>query len=271
MRWSTGCSNWQKTNVNTRPKPPLSPFRKGGSRGFVYLDVGGILVTVVRKAIKNLHLGVYPPHGRVRVAAPLAVSDEAVRLAVVGKLGWIKRQQARFEAQMRQSRREMVSGENHYFFGRRCRLQVHVRDGSTRVALRGKTVIDLFVPAGMGVEERELALQRWYRTELKALARPLLEKWQDKLGVRVAFWGIKKMKTKWGSCNPDARRVWLNLELAKKSPRCVEYIVVHELVHLRERHHGERFTQRLDGALPSWRGRRAELNRAPLAYEAWEY
>jgi hypothetical protein len=253
------------------PKPPPSPFRKGGSRGFVYIDVGGVSVTVVRKAIKNLHLGVYPPHGRVRVAAPLAVSDEAVRLAVVRKLGWIKRQRALFEAQHRQSQREMVSGESNYYLGRRCRLQVHHREGPPRATLRGKTVIDLFVPLEMGVEGRERALQRWYRAELKALARPVLEKWQSKLGVRVTFWGIKRMKTKWGSCNPDTRRVWLNLELAKKSPRCVEYIVVHELMHVHERRHGDRFTQRMDGALPSWRSRRAELNHAPLANEKWDY
>ena len=106
---------------------------------------------------------------------------------------------------------------------------------------------------------------------MKALARPILEKWQSKLGLHVTFWGVKRMKTKWGSCNPDSRRIWLNLELAKKSPRCVEYIVVHELLHLRERHHGDRFTQRMDGALPSWRSCRVELNRAPLAYEEWIY
>lgn len=207
----------------------------------------------------------------MRVAAPLVVSDEAVRLALVRKLGWIKRQRARFEAQQRQSRREMVSGESHYFLGRRCRLQVHHRAGPARVALRGKATIDLFVPAGLGAEEREQALQRWYRAKLKALTQPLLDKWQGKLDVRLTFWGVKRMKTKWGSCNPDTRRVWLNLELIKKPVRCLEYIVVHELVHLGERHHGDRFTQRLDGALPSWRSRRAELNRAPLANEAWEY
>jgi len=198
--------------VNIESKPPLSPFHKGGCRGFVHIDVGGVRVAVIRKAIKNLHLGVYPPHGRVRVAAPLAVSDEAVRLAVVRKLGWINRQRALFEAQQRESRREMVSGESHYFLGRRCRLQVHHREGPAQVALRGKSVIDLFVPPGMDVEERESALLRWYRAELKVLVRPIIEKWQRALSVRVTFWGVKRMKTKWGSCNPDAHRVWLNLE-----------------------------------------------------------
>lgn len=235
------------------------------------ITVSGIRVAVVRKAIQNLHLGVYPPHGRVRVAAPLAVTDEAVRLAVVRKLGWIRRQRAQFDAQPRQSRREFVSGESHYFFGRRCRLRVHHRDGAARAALRGKTVIDLFVRPATNAEDRERTLQNWYRSELKELVPTLLEKWQQRLGVRVDAWGIKRMKTKWGSCTIDARRVWFNLELAKKTARCVEYIVVHELMHLRERHHGDAFVALMDKALPSWRQRRAELNRAPLGHETWEY
>ncbi len=233
--------------------------------------VSGIRVAVVRKAIKNLHLGVYPPHGRVRVAAPLAVTDEAVRLAVVRKLGWIRRQRAQFDAQPRQSRREFVSGESHYFFGRRCRLRVHHQEGPARAALRGKSVIDLFVRPGANAEDRERTLQRWYRSELKELVPTLLEKWQRALSVRVAAWGVKKMKTRWGSCTIDARRIWLNSELVKKPVRCLEFIAVHELMHLRERHHGERFVKLMDNALPSWRARRAELNRAPLAQETWEY
>jgi len=235
------------------------------------ITVSGVRVTVVRKAIKNLHLGVYPPHGRVRVAAPLAISDEAVRLAVVGKLGWIRRQRARFEAQPRQSRRDMVSGESHYFLGRRCRLQVHHQEGPARAVLRGKTIIDLYVRLGANAEERDRALQRWHRAELRELIPPLLEKWQRSLGVQAADWGIKRMKTKWGGCTIDARRIWLNLELVKKPVRCLEYIVVHELMHLRERHHGDAFIKLMDRALPSWRTRRVELNRAPLAQETWEY
>jgi len=233
--------------------------------------VGGLRVAVVRKAIKHLHLGVYPPHGRVRVAAPLAVADEAVRLAVIGKLGWIKRQRAKFENQPRQSRREMVSGETHYFLGWRCRLHVHRQEGPSRVALRGKAAIDLFIRPGATREEREQVLQQWYRRQIKLLVPPLFEKWQRALGVKARAWGIKRMKTKWGSCTIEAGRVWLNLELVKKPARCLEYLVVHELMHLRERHHGERFTALMDRALPSWRTRRAELNRAPLAQDTWEY
>lgn len=233
--------------------------------------VSGIAVDVVRKDIKNLHLGVYPPNGRVRVAAPLVVGDEAVRLAVIDKLAWIRRQRARFAEQPRQSEREMVNGESHYFLGRRYRLRVHEQDGPGRVALRGIATLDLFVRAGSSAAQREAVLLRWYREQLNTLIPRLLEKWQPELGVRVSGWGVKKMKTKWGSCNVDARRVWLNLDLAKKPPQCLEYIVVHELVHLLERHHNERFTGLMDRFMPQWQQRREALNGSPLGHESWRY
>ena len=235
------------------------------------ITMGGIAVDVVRKDIKNLHLGVYPPHGRVRVAAPLVVSDEAVRLAVIDKLGWIKRQRTKFAEQPRQSRREMVNGESHYFLGRRYRLRVHEQDRPGRVALRGMASLDLFVRRGTSTAQREAVLLRWHREQLRVLLPPLLEKWQPRLEVQVAAWGIKKMKTKWGSCNVDSGRVWFNLELAKKSPQCLEYIVVHELVHLLERHHTNQFTALMDEHLPQWRQFRKLLNSAPLGHESWSY
>jgi len=231
--------------------------------------VSGIKVEVVRKDIKNLHLGVYPPHGRVRVAAPLVVNDEAVRLAVIDKLGWIKRQKAKFNEQPRQTQREMVNGESHYFLGRRYRLRVHEHDAPARVAVRGIASLDLFVRPGTSAVQREAILLRWHREQLKTLIPPLLEKWQTILGVQVADWGIKKMKTKWGSCNPAARRVWLNLELAKKSPQCLEYILVHEMVHLLERHHNDHFTELMNKFMPQWRLYREELNRSALGHEEW--
>ena len=235
------------------------------------ITVGGVAVDVVRKDIKNLHLGVYPPHGRVRVAAPLIISDEAVRLAVIDKLGWIKRQQIKFAEQPRQSQREMVNGETHYFLGRRFRLRVREHDGPPVVALRGIAALDLFVRHSTTSEQRETALLRWHRQQLKSLIPPLLKKWETKLRVHAASWGVKKMKTKWGSCNPDARRIWLNLELAKKPPQCLEYIVVHELVHLLERHHNDQFMALMDKCLPRWRNAKALLNQMPLAHEAWGY
>lgn len=233
------------------------------------LTVGGITVEVVRKNIKNLHLGVYPPDGRVRVAAPLRIKNESVRLAIVDKLGWIKRQRARFAAQARQSPREMVNGESHWFMGRRLRLRVHERPAPPGVALRGVATLDLFVRPGADAAQREAVLLNWYRQQLRERIPVLIDQWQSRLGVRVADWGIKRMKTKWGSCNSRTRRIWLNLELVKKPERCLEYIVVHELVHLRHRHHDDRFTALLDRELPGWRRIRAELNAAPLGADKW--
>ncbi len=235
------------------------------------IHVGALSVEVVRKDIKNLHLGVYPPHGRVRVAAPLVVNDEAVRLAVIDKLGWIKRQKARFSGQPRQSKREMVNGESHYFLGQRYRLRVHEHEAPARVAVRGIASLDLFVRPGSSGEQREAVLLNWYREQLKVLIPPLLEKWQPLLGVQASHWGIKKMKTKWGSCNPTARRLWFNLELAKKPVLCLEYIVVHELVHLLERKHSERFTALMNGFMPNWRACRETLNSGVLGHEVWGY
>lgn len=235
------------------------------------ITVGGVAVDVVRKDIKNLHLGVYPPTGRVRIAAPLALSDEAIRLAVVEKLGWIKRQRSSFKKQPRQSRREMVNGESHYFLGRRYRLRVHEQEGPAHVTIRGLRMLDLFVRPGATAEKRLEVLQEWYRAELKQMVLPLLEKWQRAIGVRVSAWTIKKMKTKWGSCTVDAGRIWLNLELAKKPARCVEYIIVHELVHLIERNHGDRFTELMNRHLPDWPRRRMELQQSVLGAEDWSY
>jgi predicted metal-dependent hydrolase len=226
---------------------------------------------VVRKAIKNLHLGVYPPHGRVRVAAPLAVSDQSVRLAVIGKLGWIRRKQARFESQPRQSKREMVSGESHYVWGRRYRLDVIECTGSPSVRLRNNNKLGLYVRPSTTLENRDATLHRWYRQLLRDEIPKLIAKWQPLLQTNVAAWGIKKMKTRWGTCNKTARRIWLNLELAKKSPSCLEYVLVHEMVHLLERRHNDRFREYMDRLMPLWRSYREELNRAPLSHESWSY
>jgi predicted metal-dependent hydrolase len=234
------------------------------------ISVKGLSVQVVRKAIKNLHLGVYPPNGRVRVAVPLRVNDDAVRLALVGKLGWIKRQRVKFETQSRQSKREMVSGESHYFLGRRYRLSVVPHDGAPKVLTR-KKLIELYVRRETNARQRERVLRRWYRQRLKEMIPPLVEKWQEILGVQLVEWGIKKMKTRWGTCNPGARRVWLNLELAKKPSQCLEYILVHELTHLVERHHNDRFISLMNRHLPNWRQHRQVLNSEPLAHDSWTY
>jgi predicted metal-dependent hydrolase len=233
------------------------------------MKVGSLTVEVVRKDIKHLHLGVYPPQGRVRVAAPMVVNDEAVRLAVIDKLGWIKRQRAKFAEQPRQSQRDMVNGESHSFLGRRYRLRVHEQDEPARVALRGVASLDLFVRPGSNAEQRQAVLLRWYRAQLKLLIPPLLARWQPILRVRATAWGVKRMKTKWGSCNAAAARLWFNLELAKKPVRCLEYIVLHELAHLRQRHHDEKFIALMDKHLPQWRHARDVLRATPLGHENW--
>lgn len=235
------------------------------------ITVSGLPVEIVRKAIKNLHLGVYPPNGRVRVAAPVRVHDEAVRLAVISRLAWIKRQRNRFHSQERQSAREYVSRESHYFLGRRYLLNVIEHDGPSRVVVRHKTIIDLYVPKKASVLKRKQLLLSWYRKQLNALIPPIIEKWQATVGASVADWRVRQMKTKWGSCNSTDHRIWLNLELVKKPVQCLEYIVVHEMVHLLERHHNDRFTMLMDQFLPNWRLHRDELNRAPLAHETWNY
>jgi len=232
------------------------------------ITINGMPVYVVRKDIKNLHLGVYPPDGRVRVAVPRQVTNDAVRLAVIGKLSWIRRQQAKFEAQARQSEREMVTGETHYLLGRRYRLRVTHHAGPIEIKTNGHT-IELRVRPELDAGQRERALQRWYRQQLKELLAPRIEKWQQSLGVQLAEYRVKRMKTKWGTCNAKARRIWLNLELVKKPIGCLEYIIVHELVHLVERHHNDRFISILDEHMPRWRSFRDALNAAPLAHEHW--
>lgn len=226
-------------------------------------------VEVVRKPIKNLHLSVHPPEGRVRVSAPQRIDDEAVRLAVVSRLPWIQRHQRSFADQPRQSKREMVSGESHYFRGRRYRLRVAEHNGPNRVSINGTSELKMRVRPGTGESRREQLLNDWYRRYMKDLLPDLISKWQPVIGVQVEDWGVKKMKTRWGSCNTRDHRVWLNLELAKKSPQCLEYTLVHEMVHLLERHHTQRFKALMDRFMPEWRLYRDELNRAPLAHEEW--
>jgi predicted metal-dependent hydrolase len=237
----------------------------------VEIQLSGLAVQVVRKDIKNLHLGVYPPNGRVRVAVPLRVSDDAVRLAVISKLGWIKKQQAKFAAQARESQREMVSGESHYYLGRRYRLRVVERAGPSKVALRNLATFELQVRPGTDRDARERVLNEWYRRRLRQLVPPILAKWEAILGVQAADWGIKKMKTKWGACTVEVRRIWLNLELTKRPVQCLEYIIVHELMHLIERHHNDRFVSLMDAHLPQWRHQRQLLNEAPLGHAEWTY
>ncbi len=242
-----------------------------GRSGRGVLMVEGIEVEVVRKAIKNLHLAVHPPDGRVRIAVPRHIDDTAARLAVVTRLPWVRRKQASVIEQARESRREMVSGESHYVGGSRYRLEVVEADAPPSVSIKGNRTLRLQVRPGADRDARQTVLDRWYRDRLRAAVAPMVEHWSPRLGVEVADWRIKRMKTKWGSCSTRARRIWINLELAKKSERCLEYIVVHEMVHLLEPSHNDRFRNLMTRHLPSWEARRDELNRSPLAFEDWTY
>jgi len=235
------------------------------------LQIGNLAVEVVRKNIKNLHLAIYPPNGRVRVSVPLRVGNEAVRLAVATRLGWIRRQQKKLASQERQSPREYVSRESHYFLGRRYLLNIVSHEGFARIVVNKAPVIDLHVRRSVTRSGRERIVQEWYRRELKALIPPLIAKWEAIIGVTIAHWGVKKMRTRWGTCNPNARRIWINLELVKKPVGCLEYIVVHEMVHLVERKHNENFIAHMDKLLPEWRSVKDQLNSFPLRHERWDY
>lgn len=226
---------------------------------------------IVRKDIKNLHLGVYPPNGRVRVAAPRRINDEAVRLAVVTRLGWIRRQQARFDRQERRSEREVVSGETHYVNGRRYRLRMLEVPGVSSVRIRNNCWLELTVPPGTNRYRRQFVLDQWHRERLRTRVGKLVEKWSLRVGVSTPEFGIRKMKTRWGSCNAGTKRIWINLELAGKPVACLEYIVVHELVHLLHRNHNDLFREQMDRVMPSWRTRRDQLNSLPLPHQNWHY
>lgn len=238
------------------------------STASAYLTVSGIDVDVVYKDIKNLHIGVYPPLGRVRVAAPDRLDDDQVRLAVVSRLSWIKRQREQLQTAQRQSIREMVTGESHYVWGSRLRLKVIERPGRAHIELDGERLV-LYAPAGTSVEQRREVLDRWYRDQLRHVIPGVIDKWERKMRVTVPKWSIRRMKTKWGSCNRETGHIWFNVELAKKHPECLEYLAVHEMTHLLERSHGPRFTKLMDKNLPDWRARRDRLNQAPLGHEQW--
>lgn len=238
------------------------------STASAYLAVAGIGVDVVYKDIKNLHIGVYPPVGRVRVAAPLRLDDEQVRLALVQRLPWIKRERTRLQDAERQSRREMVTGESHHLWGSRFRLRIVERAGRAHIE-QDRDRLLLYVPEDTSAERRRQLLDRWYRERLREAIPGLIAKWESRMDVKVSRWTIRRMKTKWGSCNRETGHIWFNLELAKKHPDSLEYIVVHEMTHLLERGHGERFTTLMDGFMPDWRSRRDQLNDAPLAHEYW--
>lgn len=232
------------------------------------LKLGDVSVEVVRKNIKNLHLSVHPPTGRVTISAPARMSPDAIRVFAISKLGWIRRQRTKLSAQVRETPREYVDRESHYLWGRRYLLTVRERDEAAAITRRHNR-LTLCVRPGTDTEARAAIMARWYRDQIRSALPALLDKWQPVLGVSCNRVLIQKMKTQWGSCNAATGNIRLNTELAKKPPECLEYVLVHELTHLREPSHGERFVAILDAQLSGWREARALLNAAPLAHEAW--
>lgn len=234
-----------------------------------YLSIRGLDIDVVYKDIKNLHIGVYPPLGRVRVAAPKRLDDDQVRLAVIRRLPWINRRREQLRAAERQSEREMITGETHYVWGRRYRLKVMERPGRTHFEVDGDRFL-LYTPSETPSERRREYLDQWYRQQLREALPDLIAEWEERLELSVPKWSIRHMKTKWGSCNRESRHIWFNVQLAQKDPRNLEYILVHEMTHYAERQHGARFTELMDARLPDWRSRREDLNAAPLRTEKWD-
>lgn len=235
------------------------------------IEIGSIEIDVVRKDIKNMHLGVYPPKGRIRLAAPKKTDHEVLRLFAISKLGWIKKHIKNFKGQKRESPRQYVSGESHYYQGKRYLLDVIEHHRFSRMEMSGTKKLRMYVRPGSSLEQRERIMREWYRQRLKEQIPDLIHKWEKVMEVRSKDWGVKLMRTKWGACNVDAKRIWLNLELAKKPPVCFEYIIVHELVHLLERNHTERFVDYMDSFMPKWRMYRDRLNELPVAHGDWGY
>jgi predicted metal-dependent hydrolase len=234
------------------------------------IELGNIKIDVEQKDIKNIHLSVYPPDGKVRIAAPQRMDLDTIRVYAISKLQWIKKQQESFKNQERETPREFLTKESHYFLGKRYLLNVIEEKAKPKVILKHQT-IELYVRPDSSIEKRKQVLDSWYRAQLKEKIPPIIEKWERKIGVRCLEFGIKKMRTKWGTCNTEAKRIWLNLELAKKTPECLEYIIVHELVHLVERSHNERFRKLMNEFMPKWKFYRDELNRLPFSHIDWKY
>ena len=234
------------------------------------MQVAGIDAHILRKPVKNLHLNVLPPAGAVRVTAPLGMSDEAIHLFLATRIVWIKKQQSRFQAQERQAPREYVSGETIYYLGNKYRFELIYKNITPTVNIVGKSKILLTVRPNSDTNKREEILFAWCRRELRTILFELIKKHEEQIGVKVNSWGIKRMKTRWGTCNHKSKSIWLNLELIKKPLSCIEYVVVHELLHLVEEKHNEKFITLMNKYLPKWQNEKEVLNQLILPHEEWK-
>lgn len=234
------------------------------------INVGDIFINVIHKDIKNVHLSVHPPQGRVTISAPLQMDLETIRLFSISKLGWIRKQQAKLKNQKRETAREYITRESHYYLGQRYLLKIAEQNTAPKVVLKHNT-IELYIRKGTSIIQRRKILQSWYRQQLRTLVPQYVAKLEKKMNVKVTEVRIRIMKTKWGTCNPKAKRIWLNTELAKKPIESIEYILIHEMVHLLERNHNGKFTAYMDKFSPKWKHLREELNRSPLGHVEWRY
>ena len=233
------------------------------------IQLGELTVEVTQKDIKNLHLSVHPPLGRVSVAAPRHLSVSAIRAFAIGKLTWIREEQAKLRAQDRETPREFLHRESHYVWGRRCLLNVVERDATPAVSWNYNR-LTLMVRPGTDEVRRGEVLEAWYRDQLREQAKPVMAEWEKRLGVHVQRTFVQRMKTRWGGCNVARRSVRLNTDLAKKPRECLEYVIVHELVHLLEPTHNARFVALMDQLLPGWPHRRDQLNQLPVRHANWK-
>jgi predicted metal-dependent hydrolase len=236
----------------------------------IQLKLGDVAVDVILKDIKNVHLGVYPPDGKVRISAPTRMKLDTIRVFAISKLGWIKLQQQKLRYQEREPPREYLDRESHYVWGKRYLLKVIEEDAAPKVEQRHNKMLLRVRPGTIDHKKRAIVAQ-WYREQLKAAVPELIAKWESVLGVNVERFFVQQMKTKWGSCNPKSRSIRLNTELAKKPLECLEYVVVHEMTHLLVRRHDDQFTNLMDRCLPNWKVLRESLNNGPLGHVDWAY
>lgn len=230
------------------------------------IELGDICVDVVQKKIKNVRLSVYPPLGRVRISAPLHMDLENIRMFVISKMSWIKKQQIKFRNQEREVPRKYITKESHYYLGKRFLLKVIEHNASAKVVIKHE-IIEMYIRPNTDLKERQEILDGWYRQRLKKILPGMIAQYEKVMKIKVNEFGIKKMKTRWGTCSIEAKRIWLNLELAKKPRECIEYIVVHEMAHLLERHHNQRLTAFMDKFLPKWKFYKEALNKSSLRHE----
>jgi hypothetical protein len=234
------------------------------------INLGDFTAEVVLKDIKNVHLSVYPPDGKVRISAPAHMNLDTIRVFAISRLAWIRQQQKKLRGQPRETPREYLERESHYVWGRRYLLKIVEEDVTSEVRLQHRSML-LRVRPGTSDEKKQAMVEEWYREQIKDAAPALIAKWEPLMGVEVARFFVQRMKTKWGSCNPDSRSIRLNTELAKKPYDCLEYIVVHEMTHLLEPTHNARFVALMDRFMPNSRMRRDQLNQLPVRHEEWMY